>query len=216
MSPALLLALALGAAPPAENLAAKQGPILFGGGDHVYLLMAPYQPGGTLTVASVLLSHPEVVARRGWDDAGYRFVIGADPAGLRVAPGQRLTGAVWRFSAQFPDGEKAFEGVQLNVVRVDPVPAADGQGLRYRGFGTSERFYIVHAGKAYVQVLRTQPSTDLSAPPEGLGVQLDRPGKTAATRLLPSEASQARLSNGQVLRLVGQSEIWFADGGPLK
>ena len=215
MSPALLLALAVGAAP-AENLAAKQGPILFGGGDHVYLLMAPYQPGGALTVASVLVSHPEVVSRRSWDDAGYRFVIGADPAALRVTAGQRLTGAVWRFGAQFPDGEQAFESVRIDVVRVDPVPAADGQGLRYRGFGTSERFYIVHAGKAFVQVLRTQPSSELRPPPEGLGVQFDRPGKTAATRLLPSEMSQVRLSNGQVLRLVGQSEIWFADGGPLK
>jgi hypothetical protein len=28
--------------------------------------------------------------------------------------------------------------------------------------------------------------------------------------------SQVRLSNGQMLRLVGQSELVFIDGGPLK
>lgn len=214
MSPALLLALAVGAAPVAETVAAKQGPILFGGGDHVYLLLAPYQPGGALTVATVRLSHPEIVPGRSWDDAGYRFAVGADPAALRLTAGQQLTGMVWRFGAQFPDGVKAFENVHLVVDRVDPVPASDIQGLRYRGFGAVDRFYIVHAGKAFVQVLRTQPSADMKVPPEGLGVQFDRPGKTAATRLLPSEMSPVRLSNGQVLRLIGQSEIWFVDGGP--
>jgi hypothetical protein len=216
MSPAVLLALVVGAAPLAENVAAKQGPILFGGGDRAYLLLTPYQPGGALSVATIKVSHPEIVAGRGWDDAGYRFVTGADPAALRVAPGQHFTGTVWRFGAQFPDGEKAYEGVRLDVVRVDAVPAADNQGLRYRGFGNVERFYIVHAGKAFVQVLRTQPSSELTAPPEGLGVRFDRPGKTAATRLLPSEMSQVHLSNGQVLRLVGQSEVWFVDGGPMR
>ena len=90
MSPALLLALVVGAAPPAENVAAKAGPILFGGGDRVYLLLAPYQPGATLTVATVRLTHPEVVAGRSWDDAGYRFATGADPAALRVAAGTAL------------------------------------------------------------------------------------------------------------------------------
>ena len=216
MSPALLLALIVGAAPPAENVAAKAGPILFGGGDRVYLLLAPYQPGANLTVATVRVTHPEIVAGRSWDDTSYRFAVGANPAALRLAQGQRFTGTVWRFGAQFPDGEKAFEGVLLEVVRVDTVPASDDPGLRYRGFGTAQHFYILHAGHAYVQVLRTTASAAVNAPPEGLGVKFDRPGKTAATRLLPTEMSQVRLSNGQMLRLVGQTEIVFVDGGPLK
>ena len=216
MSPALLLALVVGAAPPAENLAAKAGPILFGSGDRVYLLLAPYQPGANLTIATVRLTHPEIVEGRSWDDAGYRFATGADPSALRVAQGTRFTGNVWRFGAQFPDGVKAFEGVVMDVVRVDTIPASDNSGLRYRGFGTEQHFYIVHAGKAFVQVLRTQGSAEINAPPEGLGVKFDRPGKTAATRLLPTEMSQVRLSNGQMLRLMGQSELVFIDGGPLK
>jgi hypothetical protein len=216
MSPALLLALLVGAAPPADKVAAKAGPILFGGGDRVYLMLAPYQPGSNLVIATVRLTHPEIVAGRSWDDAGYRFATGADPAALRVAPGTRFTGNLWRYGAQFPEGVKAFEGVVMDVVRVDTVPASDNAGLRYRGFGTAQRFYIVHAGKAFVQVLRTQGSAEITAPPEGLGVKFDRPGKTAATRLLPTEMSQVRMSNGQMLRLVGQAELVFIDGGPLR
>jgi len=216
MSPALLLSLVLAAASPAENVAAKAGPILFGGGNRAYLLLDPYQPGANLTVATVRLTHPEIVEGRSWDDAGYRFTTGADPSALRVAQGTRFTGNVWRFGAQYPDGVKAFEGVVMDVVRVDTVPTSDNAGLRYRGFGNAQRFYIVHAGKAFVQVLRTVGSAEITAPPEGLGVKFDRPGKTAATRLLPSEMSQVRLSNGQILRLVGQSELVFIDGGPLK
>jgi len=217
MSPALLLALVVGAAPPpAENVAAKAGPILFGSGDRVFLLLAPYQPGANLTMATVRVTHPEIVAGRSWDDTSYRFAVGANPAALRVAQGQRYTGTVWRFGAQFPDGQKAFEGVQLDVVRIDTVPSSDEPGLRYRGFGNAQRFYILHAGHAFVQVLRTQASAEVNAPPDGLGVKFDRPGKTAATRLLPTEMSQVRLSNGQMLKLVGQSEIWFVDGGPLR
>src|SRR5262249_57336985 len=95
------------------------------------------------------LPPPEFVGGGNGDDAGSRFATGAAPSALRVAQGTRFTGNVWRFGAQFPDGVKAFEGVVMDVVRVDTIPASDNSGLRYRGFGNAQRFYIVHAGKAF-------------------------------------------------------------------
>lgn len=213
MTLALVLAVALGAAPSPEAIAARGGPILFGAGDTTYLLLPPYLPGDTLTVVTVRLSHAEISAGRSWDDSSYRYQTPApDGGGLRASSVQHVTGNVWRFGADLPEGRKVFEGVRADVVRVEKVSPGNGRGLAYRGFGSAERLYLVHAGKAFVQVVRTQPASELELPAGGVDVQLDRPGQTPATRLLPGETAQARVGAGHVVRLNGQAELWFLSG----
>jgi len=202
---ALLLSLAL----PPEAARAQKGALLFGGGPATFLLLAPAGPGNALRVARVRVSHVELPPDRSFDDAEYRFASQAEvPASTR--PGQVLTGALWRFGAESPEGRKVSDGVRVELLREDRVEPGTDRGLQYRALGTPERLYLVHAGSRFAQVLRVTPASEVQIPVAGAPVRVDRPSQEPATRLLPGETAPVRLGDGNAVRVVGMTEIWFA------
>jgi hypothetical protein len=165
-----------------------------------------------MVVASIRLTHPEIAEDRTFDDASYRLPLSPDElSALRAGRLAHLTGTVWRFGVDRPEGRKELEGAQVDVRRVDPVPRSE-RGLAYRAFGSASRLYLVHPGKHFFQVLKAVAASDLQVPVGGTPVALDRPG-AAATRLLPGETARVRIGQGEIVRLTGLSELWFVDAG---
>jgi hypothetical protein len=207
----LILALVLALAMSPEAARAEHGPVLFGGGESAYLLLPASAPGEPLTIATVRLKHPELGEGRTFDDATYRFPLSeADLNALRSGRVDHLTGTVWRFGVDRPEGRKAFEGVRADIRRVDTIPLRTGGGLGYQAFGSADRLYLVHPGKHFFQIIKAVAASELQVPPGGSAVMLDRP-ETGATRLLPGETAQVRIGPGQVVRLTGLAELWFVD-----
>jgi len=201
----LAVVLALTMSPEAER--AKQGPLLFGSGSSTFLLGAPSGPGDTLRLLRVRVRHLELSESRSFDDAEYRLAIDVPPT---VQPGQELVGTVWRFGAESPDGRKLSDGVRATVEREDRVAPVMARGLAYRAFGTPERMYLVHAGTRFAQVLRVQPASEVTIPPGGVPVRVDRPSQEPATRLLPGEYAKVVFGEGRTIRVTAQTEVWFA------
>jgi hypothetical protein len=207
----LILALVLAMVMSPEAARAEHGPVLFGGGESTYLLVPASGPGEALTIATLHLKHPELSQGRIFDDASYRFPLSAgELTALRSGRVDHLTGTVWRFGVDRPEGRKEFEGMRADVRRVDAIPLRAERGLGYRAFGTAARLYLVHPGTHFFQIIKTTAASELEIPPGGSAVMLDRPD-VAATRLLPGETAEVRVGLGQVVRLTGLSELWFAD-----
>jgi hypothetical protein len=207
-----VLALVLSLAMSPEAARAQRGPLVFGSGPATFLLIGPAGPGDALRLARVRLTHLELASDRSFDDAEYRFSHSGElPASTRA--GQQMTGALWRFGPESPEGRKVSDGVRVEFEREERVAPATGRGLAYRAFGTPDRLYLVHAGTGFAQVLRVQPASELEVPPGGLAVRVDRPSQEAATRLLPGETAPVRVGEGRAMRLVAVNEIWFV-GAP--
>jgi len=191
-----------------EAARAKQGPMLFGSGQVVFLLGAPAGPGDTLRLARVRVSDANLPADTNLDDAEYHFSPAGEPS-VALRPGQLLTGPLWRFGAESPEGRKRIDALHVEVVREDRLAPATGRGLGYRAFGTPDRLYFVHAGMRFVQIIRVFPAGEASIPPEGVPVRLDRPSQEPATRLLPGEYARVTFGDGKTTRVTAGSEIWF-------
>ena len=205
MSPVLTLMLSLTMSPEAAR--AHQGPLLFGAGEATFLLLPPAGPGETLRLARVRVSHPELLEGRTFDDAEYHLAVDVPPT---THPGQHLTGILWRFGAEVPDGRKQVDGaVRVELQREDRVAPVKGRGLAYRALGTPDRLYLVHAGPGFAQVLRVQPASEVEIPPGGIPVRADRPSEEPATRILPGEYAKVVLGDGRTTRVTAKSEIWF-------
>jgi hypothetical protein len=202
-----LLAVVLALTMSPEAARAKQGPLLFGSGSSTFLLAAPSGPGDTLRLLRVRVRHLDLSESRSFDDAEYRMAIDVPPT---VQPGQELVGTVWRFGAESPDGRKLSDGVRATVEREDRVAPVLARGLAYRAFGTPERMYLVHAGTVFAQVLRVQPAVEVTIPPAGVPVRVDRPSQEPATRLLPGEYAKVVFGEGRTIRVTAQTEVWFA------
>ncbi len=205
MSAVLALVLSLAMAPEAAR--ARQGPLLFGSGQSTVLLAGAAGPGDVLRLVRVRVSHRELPESRTFDDAEYHLTLDV-PATTRA--GQQLTGSLWRFGAESPDGRKLEDGVQVELVREDRVPPVQGRGLAYRALGTPDRLYLVHAGTGFAQIIRVTPATEIEVPPGGVPVRVDRPSQEAATRLLPGEYARITVGEGRTGRVTVVSEIWFA------
>jgi hypothetical protein len=210
----LILALVLALASSPDAARAERGPVLFGDSERAYLLLPASAPGEPLVVATLHLKHPELAEGRAFDDASYRLPLSpADLNALRSGRVEHLTGTVWRFGVDRPEGRKEFEGVRADIRRVDAIPLRTERGLGYRAFGSAGRLYLVHPGKHFSQVIKAVAASEVGVPPEGSAVVLDRP-EAAATRLLPGETARVRLGPGQVVRLTGLAELWFVDAQP--
>lgn len=206
MSAVLALVLSLAMSPEAAK--ARQGPMLFGSGQATFLIVGPAGPGDTLRLARVKVTqHQDLPEARTFDDAEYRLAVDV-PATTR--PGQQLTGALWRFGAESPDGRKMSDGIKVEIVREDKIAPVMARGLAYRAMGTPERLYFVHAGTNFAQVIRVQPASEVEIPPAGIAVRVDRPSQEPATRILPGEYAKIVVGEGRTLRVTAQSEIWFA------
>jgi hypothetical protein len=204
----VVLALVLSLAMSPEAAKARQGPMIFGSGQSTFLMIGPAGPGDTLRLARVKVTqHQELAETRNFDDAEYRLAVDV-PASTRA--GQQLTGALWRFGAEAPDGRKVSDGVRVEIVREDRVAPVMERGLAYRAIGTPDRLYLVHAGTGFAQVLRVQPATEVEIPPAGIAVRVDRPSQEPATRILPGEYAKIIVGEGRTVRVTAQSEIWFA------
>jgi hypothetical protein len=203
-----VLALVLSLAMSPEAAKARQGPMIFGSGQSTFLLVGAAGPGDTLRLARVKVTqHQELAETRNFDDAEYRLAVDV-PASTRA--GQQLTGALWRFGAEAPDGRKVSDGVRVEIVREDRVAPVMARGLAYRAIGTPERLYLVHAGTNFAQVLRVQPASEVEIPPGGIAVRVDRPSQEPATRILPGEYAKIIVGEGRTVRVTAQSEIWFS------
>ena len=208
MSAVLALILSLTMSPEAAN--AKQHPVLFGSGQATFLLIGPAGPGDTLRLARVRVTHLELPEARSFDDAEYRFVP-ASPIPPSIRPGQQISGTLWRFGAESPEGRKLTEGVRLEFEREDQVAPVMARGLAYRALGTQDRLYLVHAGTKFVQILRVEPASALLIPPDGVAVRVDRPSQEAATRLLPGEYAKVIVGDGKTMRVTALTEVWFVN-----
>jgi hypothetical protein len=205
MSAVLALVFSLALSP--EAAAARQGPMLFGSGQATFLVLGPAGPGETLRLARVRVRHPDLSETRSFDDAEYRLTVDV-PASTK--PGQNLTGALWRFGAESPEGRKMEDGVRVEIQREDRVAPAPTRGLAYRALGTPDRLYLVHAGTRFAQILRVQTVSELEIPPGGVPVRVDRPSQEAATRILPGEVAKVVIGDGRTTRVSAQAEIWFS------
>ncbi len=204
MSAVLALVLSLVMSPEAAR--ARQGPMLFGSGPATFLVLGPAGPGDTLRLARVQVRHTELPESRSFDDAEYRLAVDS-PA--TTHPGQVLTGALWRFGAESPDGRKLGDGVRVEIQREDRIAPVMTRGLAYRAMGTLERLYLVHAGTGFAQILRVTPTVALEIPPGGVQVRVDRPSQEAATRILPGEYAKIVVGEGRTVRVTATNEIWF-------
>jgi hypothetical protein len=207
LSAVLALILSLTMSP--EAAAAKQQPVLFGSGQSTFLLVGPAGPGDVLRLARVRVTHLELPEARSFDDAEYRFVP-ASPIPASIRGGQQLTGTLWRFGAESPEGRKLSEGVRVEFEREDKVAPVMARGLAYRALGTPDRLYLVHAGTKFVQILRVEPASAVEIPFDGLPVRVDRPSQEAATRLLPGEYAKVVLGEGRTMRVTALTEVWFS------
>ena len=208
MSAVLALVLSLALSPEAAR--ARQGPMLFGSGQAKFLVLGPAGPGETLRLGRVRVKHPDLSETRSFDDAEYRLAVDVPPT---TRPNEVLTGALWRFGAESPDGRKMEDGVRVEIEREDHIAPGPTRGLAYRAFGTPDRLYFVHAGTGFAQILRVQPTSAIEIPPGGLPVRVDRPSQEAATRILPGEYAKVILGEGRTTRVTAQTEIWFS-GAP--
>lgn len=204
-----MLALVLSLTLSPEAALARQQPVLFGSGRSTFLIVGPAGPGDVMRLARVRVTHLELPESRSFDDAEYRFVP-ASPIPASSRAGQQLTGTLWRFGAESPEGRKLSEGVRVEFEREDRVAPVMARGLAYRALGTPDRLYLVHAGTKFVQILRVQPASTLEIPPEGIAVRVDRPSQEAATRLLPGEYAKVIVGEGRTMRITALSEVWFA------
>ena len=205
MSAVLALVLSLTMSPEAGR--ARQGPMLFGAGQATFLVLGPAGPGDTLRVARVRVRHIELPESRSFDDAEYHLAVDI-PATTR--PGQVLSGALWRFGAESPDGRKLGDGVRVEIQREDRIAPVMNRGLAYRAMGTLDRLYLVHAGTGFAQILRVLPTVALEIPPGGVQVRVDRPSQEAATRILPGEYAKIVVGEGRTVRVTASNEIWFS------
>ncbi len=204
MSAVLALVLSLTMSPEAAR--ARQGPMIFGSGQATFLVLGPAGPGDTLRLARVRVKHAELPESRSFDDAEYHLAI--DPPAT-THPGQQLSGTVWRFGAESPDGRKLADTVRIEILREDRIAPVMARGLAYRAVGTLERLYLVHAGTGFVQVIRVLPASQLEIPPGGVAVRVDRPSQEAATRILPGEYAKVVVGEGRTVRVTATNEIWF-------
>jgi hypothetical protein len=204
-----VLALILSLTMSPEAALAKQQPVLFGSGQSTFLVVGPAGPGDVLRLARVKVTHLELPESRSFDDAEYRFVP-ASPIPASTRTGQRLTGTLWRFGAESPEGRKLSDGVRVEFEREDRVAPVMARGLAYRALGTTDRLYLVHAGTKFVQILRVEPASALEIPPDGIAVRVDRPSQEAATRLLPGEYAKVVVGEGRTMRVTALAEVWFA------
>ena len=203
----LALILSLTMSPEAAN--AKQHPVLFGSGQATFLLVGPAGPGDVLRLARVRVTHLELPEARSFDDAEYRFVP-ASPIPASTRPGQQISGTLWRFGAESPEGRKLTEGVRIEFEREDQVAPVMARGLAYRALGTLDRLYLVHAGTKFAQILRVEPASALLIPPDGIAVRVDRPSQEPATRLLPGEYAKVIVGE-KMMRVTALSEVWFVN-----
>jgi hypothetical protein len=201
----LALVLSLTLSPDASR--ARQGPMLFGSGQATFLLLGPAGPGDTLRLARVRVSHPDLSESRSFDDAEYHLAI---EASATTRPGQQLSGALWRFGAESPEGRKLGDGVHVEIEREDRIAPVLTRGLAYRAVGTPDRLYLVHAGTVFAQVIRVQPASEVQIPPGGVPVRVDRPSQEPATRILPGEYAKVVVGEGRTVRVTALSEVWFA------
>ena len=158
MSAVLALVLSLVMSPEAAR--ARQGPMLFGSGQATFLVLGPAGPGDTLRMARVRVTHAELPESRSFDDAEYHLAVETPP---NSRPGQVLTGTLWRFGAESPDGRKLSDGVRVEVLREDRIAPVMARGLAYRAMGTLDRLYLVHAGTGFAQILRVTPTLEEAA-----------------------------------------------------
>ena len=204
MSAVLALVLSLVMSPEAAR--ARQGPMLFGSGQATFLVLGPAGPGDTLRMARVRVTHAELPESRSFDDAEYHLAVETPP---NSRPGQVLTGTLWRFGAESPDGRKLSDGVRVEVLREDRIAPVMARGLAYRAMGTLDRLYLVHAGTGFAQILRVTPTVALEIPPGGVQVRVDRPSQEPATRILPGEYAKIVVGEGKTVRVTATNEIWF-------
>jgi hypothetical protein len=204
VSAVLALVLSLTMSPEAAR--ARQGPMLFGGGQATFLVLGPAGPGDTLRLARVRVRHTELPEGRSFDDAEYHLAVDI-PATTR--PGQVLVGTLWRWGAESPDGRKLEDGVRVEILREDRIAPVMGHGLAYRAMGTQDRLYLVHAGTGFAQILRVLPTVEMEIPPGGVQVRVDRPSQEAATRILPGEYAKIVVGEGRTVRVTATNEIWF-------
>jgi len=148
-----VLALILSLTMSPEAALAKQQPVLFGSGQSTFLVVGPAGPGDVLRLARVKVTHLELPESRSFDDAEYRFVP-ASPIPASTRTGQQLTGTLWRFGAESPEGRKLSDGVRVEFEREDRVAPVMARGLAYQALGTADRLYLVHAGTKFAQILR--------------------------------------------------------------
>jgi len=204
VSAVLALVLSLTMSPEAAR--ARQGPMVFGAGQATFLVLGPAGPGDTLRVARVRVRHLELPEGRSYDDAEYHLAVDV-PATSH--PGQTLSGALWRFGAESPDGRKLGDGVRVEIQREDRIAPVMNRGLAYRAMGTLDRLYLVHAGTLFAQIIRVTPTVALEIPPGGVPVRVDRPSQEAATRILPGEYAKVVVGEGKTVRVTATNEIWF-------
>jgi len=201
-----VLALVLSLVMSPEAARARQGPMLFGSGQATFLVLGPAGPGDTLRMARVRVTHAELPESRSFDDAEYHLAVETPP---NSRPGQVLTGTLWRFGAESPDGRKLSDGVRVEVLREDRIAPVMARGLAYRAMGTLDRLYLVHAGTGFAQILRVTPTVALEIPPGGVQVRVDRPSQEPATRILPGEYAKIVVGEGKTVRVTATNEIWF-------
>ena len=123
MSAVLALVLSLVMSPEAAR--ARQGPMLFGSGQATFLVLGPAGPGDTLRMARVRVTHAELPESRSFDDAEYHLAVETPP---NSRPGQVLTGTLWRFGAESPDGRKLSDGVRVEILREDRIAPLMSRG----------------------------------------------------------------------------------------
>jgi hypothetical protein len=201
-----VLALVLSLVMSPEAAKARQGPMLFGSGQATFLVLGPAGPGDTLRMARVRVRHIELPETRSFDDAEYHLAVETPPS---TKPGQVLTGTLWRFGAESPDGRVLADGVRVEILREDRIAPVMARGLAYRAMGTLDRLYLVHAGTNFAQILRVTPTVALEIPPGGLQVRVDRPSQEPATRILPGEYAKIVVGEGKTVRVTATNEIWF-------
>jgi len=201
-----VLALVLSLVMSPEAARARQGPMLFGSGQATFLVLGPAGPGDTLRMARVRVTHAELPESRSFDDAEYHLAVETPP---NTRPGQVLTGTLWRFGAESPDGRKLSDGVRVEILREDRIAPLMSRGLAYRAMGTLDRLYLVHAGTGFAQILRVTPTVALEIPPGGVQVRVDRPSQEPATRILPGEYAKIVVGEGKTVRVTATNEIWF-------
>lgn len=204
MSAVLALLLSLTMSPEAAR--ARQGPMLFGSGQASFLVLGPAGPGDTLRLARVRVRHAELPETRSFDDAEYHLAIDV-PA--TTHPGQQLSGTLWRYGAESPDGRRLEDAVRIEIQREDRIAPVMARGLAYRAVGTLERLYLVHAGTGFAQIIRVLPASQLEIPPGGVAVRVDRPSQEPATRILPGEYAKIVVGEGRTVRVTATNEIWF-------
>jgi hypothetical protein len=158
-------------------------------------------------VARVRVRHIELPETRSYDDAEYHLAVDIPTT---THPGQALTGALWRFGAESPDGRKLGDGVRVEIQREDRIAPVMNRGLAYRAMGTLDRLYLVHAGTGFAQIIRVLPTLALEIPPGGVQVRVDRPSQEAATRILPGEYAKIVVGEGRTVRVTATNEIWFS------